>query len=292
MWNGDCVGMLRAQLPMSMMCLVVMRIALVLAATVSVKISLWWEGRQIVANGGQWPEYSYAEEQSKYKKFTISDEVNSMSCLALTLGYVLIFGAAVPEIIPLCLLVFMVQLRGLAVQLTTATCRNVPRLASGIGAWQNIVHFLQVVGVLSSGYLFVQYGPSLRGTALLTRLFVLCLYVAATLLAWVFVDLVFPDHTPKTDILMGRREHVLKKMLQKAEDDKFVQTPVAEQGAEGKMPTTRKDNRSHSLRDFASDETPFLEEIETGAWDEIPKAIEIEKREGERERRERKRSEM
>jgi len=272
MFHGDCVGMLKAQLPLSMMCLVMMRIALVLAATAQVKFSLWWEARQIVANGGTWPEYSFAEEQSKYRKFTISDQVNSMTTLVLTLGYVLIFGAAVPRIIPLCFLVFTVQLRGLAVQLTTATCRNVPRAASGIGAWQDIVQFLLVVGVLFSGYLLVQFGPSLRETGLLTRLFCLCLFVAGTMLACCLVDLVLPDHSLKTDILRGRRLHVVKKMLQKGEDDKFMQTSAVEKQEEGQT-GTRKDLRMPSLRDYAADETPYLEEIETGAWEEIPKAI-------------------
>jgi len=251
-----------------MMCLVLMRIALVILATTKVKFSLWWESRQMVKNGLAPPVYSFAEEQSKYSKFAIRNQVESMSCLAQTLGYVLIFGAAVPRIIPLCLLVFMVQLRGLAVQLTTATCRNVPQAASGIGAWQDIVQFLLVVGVLFSGYLLVQYGPSLRETALLTRLFCLCLYIAGMVFVWGVVDLAYPEHCRRTDILTGRREHVIKKLLQKGEDDKFAQALGVEKVERG-----RKMERMGSLRDYAADETPYLEEIESGLWEGIPKAI-------------------
>jgi len=67
--TGDCVGMLKAQLPMTLMCLVMMRIVLVIVAAVKVKVALWLERRQMVAAGLPPPVYSFVEEQSKYSKF-------------------------------------------------------------------------------------------------------------------------------------------------------------------------------------------------------------------------------
>jgi len=280
--TGDCVGMLKAQLPVTLMCLVMMRIVLVIVAAVKVKVALWLERRQMVAAGLPPPVYSFVEEQSKYSKFGIRDQVEAMSCLAQTLGYVLIFGAAVPRVIPLCFFVFVVQLRGLAVQLTTSTTRSVPRLSVGIGAWKGIVHILLIVGMAFTGYLLVQFGPSFRGTSVLTRLFCLCLYIMTSVLIWACVDLVLPNHCPKTDILAARREYVTKKLLQRNENHKTdlqglensasvrLAGVAASVGQVGCFP--RLGNGQPLLHHLPSDETPYLKEVKSADWGKIPKA--------------------
>jgi len=210
-----------------------------------------------------------------------------MSCLAQTLGYVLIFGAAVPRVIPLCFFVFVVQLRGLAVQLTTSTNRGVPRASIGIGAWKGIVHILLIVGMAFTGYLLVQFGPSFHGTSILTRLFCLCLYIIGSVIIWACVDLAFPQHCPKTDILSARREYVTKKLLQRNENQKDglqrLETVASAKlaglassvGQVGCFP--RVGHVQPQLPPLPqvldkSVETPYLKEIMSADWESIPKA--------------------
>jgi len=278
--TGDCVGMLKAQLPMTLMCLVMMRIVLVIVAAVKVKAALWWERRQMVAAGLHPPVYSFVEEQSKYSKFAIHDQVEAMSCLVQTLGYVLIFGAAVPRVIPLCFLVFVVQLRGLAVQLTTSTTRGVPRASVGIGAWKGIVHILLIVGMTFTGYLLVQFGPSFKGTSILTRLFCLCLYVFLSVLIWASVDVAFPQHCPNTEILAARREYVTKKLFNRIEKNKLGSEAAARLaglassvGQVGCFP--RVGHAQPRLHDVPSDATSYHKEVMSADWESIPKATPV-----------------
>lgn len=174
------------------------------------------------------PVYSYVEEQSKYKPFRIREQIEVMTQLSLTLGYVLIFGALAPLIIPLCCIVFFVQLRAGAVLLTAAANRTVPRLSNGIGPWQDVIQFLLIFGVVFSGYLLVQYAPMFQGAEVLTKLFCMCLFCTLVAAFWKLIDLFIPQQSPGSRVLEARRDYVKQKILQKAEDAAVEKRPLRE----------------------------------------------------------------
>merc|ERR1719329_1050910 len=99
--------------------------------------------------------------------------------LVISLGYVLIFGAVVPLSIPMCFLVFVVQLRATAYQATTSSRRPLPRVTNGIGSWYNIIYFLMGFGVLFSGFQLVAYGESFKECRVITKLTGFLIFVAA-----------------------------------------------------------------------------------------------------------------
>merc|ERR1719454_361042 len=95
--------------------------------------------------GEETPVRSFVEEQSKVGGFRVREQIEVTVQLCLTLGYILIFGAVAPRIVPMCLLVFMVQLRAAAVLITKAAHRTIPRMTAGVGPLVYIVGVLMVV---------------------------------------------------------------------------------------------------------------------------------------------------
>jgi len=208
----NCTGMIQRQLPITLASLAVMRLVQVVVATLLVKVKLWWESR-----GLDNVEYAFVEEQSKFGDFRVREQIEVMTCLAITLGYVLIFGAIAPRIIPLCFLVFAVQLRAAAMIVTTAAHRTVPRVNLGMGSWLDIVRGLLTIGVIFSGYLLVQFGPLFRGVAVLTKMTCLFLYLFFILLVWALLDTMLSGRCPKTAVLSARRDYVQKQLTLKNE---------------------------------------------------------------------------
>lgn len=294
----DCVLMINKQLPTTLLVLAVMRVVQVVIATLIVKIKLWWESRTIVMMGKDAPVYSYVEEQSKYKPFRIREQIEVMTQLSLTLGYVLIFGALAPLIIPLCCIVFFVQLRAGAVLLTAAANRTVPRLSNGIGPWQDVIQFLLVFGVVFSGYLLVQYAPMFQGAEVLTKLFCMCLFCTLVAAFWKLIDLFIPQQSPGSRVLEARRDYVKQKILQKAEDAAVEKRPLREvieepeelPSSPGSPLACRRRDRSGrspivssaSMQAMMSPENEdsfsllssrHSQKVQTGDWANIPKAI-------------------
>jgi len=256
----NCVGMIQQQLPTTLAVLALMRVVQVVVATLKVKLFLWWESRQIEKAGGTKPVYAFVEEQSKFGEFRIREQIEIMSCLAITLGYVLIFGAIAPRIIPLCFIVFVVQLRAAAMIVTTAAFRPVPRMTQGIGSWVDVVRTLLIIGVFFSGYLLVQFGPLFRGLAVLTKLSCLCLYILFIFLVWALIDTIVPGVCARTAVLSSRRSYVKKQLTQKSED------------REKKLENARRP----SLGMISDKSGPgmgmveWAQEVESEEWDKIP----------------------
>jgi len=280
--NDDCVGMIRNQLPTTLLVLAVMRVVQVVVQTLQVKIALWLEARAMAKAGLEAPVYSFVEEQSKYGQFRIREQIEVMTQLTLTLGYVLIFGAVAPIIVPLCFIVFMVQVRAGAVLLTTAAKRTVPRVALGIGPWRTVVRSLLIFGVLFSAYLLVQFGPLFKGTQILTKLSCMCAYVGFILLTWVMVDMMCPEHSRNSEILAGRREYVRKAVMQKSEDAVFERvnqaTKGSDKGATSGMPwfggsAGLGQTAEKTKPERKEAEAAYATQIEKGDWADIPKAL-------------------
>lgn len=288
MFGGNCVLMLNIYIPTTLLSLACMRVVQVVVATLKVKIVLWWETRQMTKAGLPAPNYTYVEKQTKFGNFQVREQVEVMSSLVLSLGFILIFGAVAPIIVPLCLLIFAVQLRAGAVLLTSAVNRPMPSVSMGIGPWNDIVLFLTILGIFFSGYLTVQFGTLFEGTMLLTKLSCLCMYVATVLSLWVVVDYAVPPTSDNALLIDERREYVMDKMHDKEQDAILSRLEKAEAeldlaaSTQGAV-TPRTQSRTITIQNLTST-TPYSKEIATGDWSGIPK-VEAEDSEGDMERK-------
>lgn len=214
---GGCLLLLRKQLVTSLILLSLVRIGEAVFTTLLVRFKLWREEqvRQQELNTEERPKLCYAEIQSNYAEFRIREQIEMMSQLVVSLGFVIMFGSVAPLIVPFSLLVFVVNLRIEAFLLMTASKRPFPRRAYGIEAWTMVIRAIRGIGALFSAYLLAVYGAMFRGQETITRLsgmFAFCLFV---LIIWALVDLVFPSTSPEADLLKERREYVKNRLMEK-----------------------------------------------------------------------------
>merc|ERR1719379_2999272 len=127
----------------------------------------------------------------------------------ITLGYVILFGAVAPIVVPLCFAVLMIEVRGTAFFLTTHARRPFPAKAMGTCAWQKVVHKLMRVGVLWSGILLAEFGYLLRGEENITKISFVFLFSISMLTIWGFVDLCFSQGSSLVRLMGLRRKRVL-----------------------------------------------------------------------------------
>eukprot|EP00747_Dinoflagellata_sp_TGD_P117409 gnl/TRDRNA2_/TRDRNA2_172601_c0_seq1.p1 gnl/TRDRNA2_/TRDRNA2_172601_c0~~gnl/TRDRNA2_/TRDRNA2_172601_c0_seq1.p1 ORF type:complete len:952 (-),score=137.05 gnl/TRDRNA2_/TRDRNA2_172601_c0_seq1:125-2980(-) len=213
-WGVDYLPLLRWYLETTFVMLALCRIGEVLFDSVSVKMSLWFEMYKMTSRSEIPPPRSFAEEQSKYAEFRSKEQIEAMLQLVLSLGYVLIFGVVAPITVPLCFLVFAVQLRASAHLLCHTAKRAVPWQHAGIGHWQWCVALLMRVGVLFEGFLLVSFGESFKGTELLAKLTGVILFFLAGIVIWAMVDALVPGVDKEAELLSKRRAHVEKKILE------------------------------------------------------------------------------
>lgn len=262
--DDDCVGLIQASLPMTLAVLAVLQFVQVFVGTLMVKFNLWYEGYQMKANGMEAATYSFVEEQAKYGQFRVREQIEVMTQLSLTLGYILIFGCVAPRIVPLCLLVFMLQLRASGILMTTALKRTVPRMTVGIGQWNEVFYFLMLLGVLFSAYLLVQFAPLFQGTFLLTKLTGFFIYLMLIGAIWACVDLTCPPTDPRSGLLDDRRHVVEHKVMALQEDKNFEEA--------------QRKQVKHGEAGLAHAGTTFhTEEIVKNAVTYIPKLIPTDK---------------
>jgi len=219
--NDDCVGLIQQSLPVTLLVLSVMGFVQVLVGTLLVRFNLWYEAYQLKSAGKDEPEYSFVEEQAKYGQFRVREQIEVMTQLSLTLGYILIFGCVAPRIVPLCFLVFFFQLRASGILMTTVLKRTVPRISCGIGEWNDVFAALMFLGILFSAYLLVQFGPIFQGTFLITKMTGFFLYCALIGVMWIAVDIACPPTDCRSGILIDRRHAVENEVLQIHEDKNF-----------------------------------------------------------------------
>jgi len=260
--NGDCVHMIRKQLPIQFLVLIFLRVLQVVLMTLTVELKLFLEKRVILKAGGDPPHYCFVEKQSKFGQFRIREQIEAMTALSLTLGYVLLFGAIVPTIVPLCFLVFVIQLRACSILVTTAANRTVPRASMGIGVWRSVIHCLMFTGIFFSGYLLVQFEPMFAGAQVLTKLTCLTVYSGTLILWFVVADWLFPTRTPSVQTLEGRRDHTAKKLQQK------VEKKVLQRLAEREV-----DELSREESSFTSEQKNQAQLVKDSQWDQISPAI-------------------
>jgi hypothetical protein len=160
------------------------------------------------------PERSYAEEQSKHAEFRVRQQIEAMCMLVISLGYVLIFGAVAPIMVPFCMGVFVLELRFTALMLTTLTKRTVPRGQLGIGAWKNVVLFVMKVGVAFSGFLLVTYGDTFANARLLAKISAAVAFCVLMVIFWELIDIFLPQTDREVSKLGARRTHVEQRIRQ------------------------------------------------------------------------------
>merc|ERR1719272_91350 len=170
--------------------------------------------RQRMLNTQDLPKLCFAETQSSYADYRIREQIEMMSQLVISLGFVILFGGVAPLIVPFCLVVFVIQFRVTAYLLMTTTKRPFPRRAFGIGAWTKVIMFIRSVGALFSAYLLAVYGAMFRGQQTITRLsgmFGFCIFV---FVLWCLVDLFMPPTCPEAELLKERRAYVKNRLME------------------------------------------------------------------------------
>lgn len=263
----DCIHLLKHQLVTTITMLVGIRFAMLALSALKIPFFLWWEERNLRlalaskeegadTSVEEIPVRGFIEEQAKYDENRIRVQIEGMMQLVITLGYLLIFGAVAPVIVPLCLLLFVVQLRANAWQLTRNTKRSLPRKAAGLGAWLNVVKFLMVTGVVFTGFLVVAHGPSFGGTRILTKVTGFIFYIGVMFIAGQVTAFCLPDSDKGSHLLEKRRQYVVDKVTEKND---IVTIANLKQDV-------RTTSFHHSLGKFD-------DEIQGGKWDSIPHLV-------------------
>jgi len=219
---GGCLKLLQEQLVTTLLILSVTRIAQVIVASLLVRMKIacedcWLRRSNKDDKKENVPKRSFVELQSKFTEGRMQEQIEHMLQLVLSLGFVLLFSAVAPIIVPFCLAVFTVQLRGTAFLLLNYTKRAVPRQQFGIGQWRSIVHFIMQASVVFSGFLIAVYGDTFAGTPLLAKVAGVFLWVICTQLVWALVDKACPPKCSELETLRTRRQRVLKVIMQQAE---------------------------------------------------------------------------
>lgn len=231
--EGGCLVLLRMQLIMIQVILSLGHIFFLGFSYVVVQVRLRWEMhkvRQQTSEGAEEPRRSAVEEQSKFVEFRVREQIESMCQLMLSLGFVLLFGAIAPIMVPFSLAVFVLTLRTESIMLCTYTRRPLPRKQYGIGAWKDIANILMRAGVLFSGFLLVVFGDNFKGTSLITKLSGSIAFCLSMFAVWAVTDVLFPSKSVAAKTLAARRQYVLEKITQiceesKLDDDILQETP-------------------------------------------------------------------
>lgn len=259
--DGDCFYQLRRALTIALIVLSACSIAQVMLFAVLKEINLgletimyrWTHEKEAAPRG-------LCEEQAKWSDFQIREQIDMMLPLVISLGHMLLFGAVAGIILPLCLIVFMVQIRGSAVILTSAAKRPFPVASKGIGAWRSIMQILMAAGVFYSGLLFTIYGETFRGAPVLAKFSGFLVYCLAMLLTTCMVDVVCPPADSTSHLLSDRRVHVQQKLQRCA--------------SQSEVSKGRQDMKEEEI---AAKYATFYDEMENRQWKTIPRFCDTEK---------------
>jgi len=206
-----CLTVLRSRLVLMQVtlsgCVFVQEILAVILVQIAIKQELWKLER---SDESKHIRHSFLEEQGKYVEYRTQEQIDAMCQLCISLGYVFIFGAVAPAMVPICSVVFVAMLRMNALMLTSYRRRPIPRKMAGIGAWKEIIGVLMHIGIFSNGLLLVAYGQFFKGAEVLSQLTGIIIFCIISVMLWGMVDLVLPHTMGETKLLVARRTHVTK----------------------------------------------------------------------------------
>mmetsp|Transcript_69538 Transcript_69538/g.122981 ORF Transcript_69538/g.122981 Transcript_69538/m.122981 type:complete len:918 (+) Transcript_69538:70-2823(+) len=211
--TDGCLINLQSQLKTTLLVLSLVEIAKAMAATAKVKFLLWLEHWQMVRAGNEPRKRTYVEEQAKYATFQLREQVETMVQLVMALGFVLLFGSIEPLAVPLCFLVFYVQLRASGYLLCHWAQRPLPRGMNGVGNWDVAMQALMHLGVVTTAFLIIAYGGTFRNAAVLGKLAAFCLICLTMWTVWLTVDWLWPPSDGMADLLAKRRHYVKQKIM-------------------------------------------------------------------------------
>lgn len=249
--EGNCMTLLRSQLALTVAIVLAFRILTFLVAEITVKAKLWWAGSS---------EENFLQKQCTYDKMMMADEIEDHVQLVLSLGYVLMFGGVYPLVAPLCFLAFAVQLRSVAVQLTTCTQRPVGELSVGIGDWHAILDILRRIGVGVQAFMLVNHGELFRGRPIITRISGFFLLSFAFYFLQRTIDVLIPQIDHDTKLLHDRRRHIITKIQYLS------------------VPALKKKEKDMEARAKEVDEAT-CENIKNAAWEKLQQDTSTDKEE-------------
>jgi len=212
--KGECLTVLRSQLVRTQVILSLFLIVQVAYSSLTVRFRLWHESYQLKAKCENPPKHTFVEQQVKFRDFQTKEQVRTMTQLMIPLGFVLLFGAVAPIIMPFCCCVFVIALRANAFMLVNASRRSVPLQMAGIGEWRHIVSILMRAGILLSGVLMVTYGDAFREVELLTRISTVLAFCVCGFIVWEIVDAILPPTDGAAGLLAARRSHVRRRIVE------------------------------------------------------------------------------
>mmetsp|Transcript_53685 Transcript_53685/g.85413 ORF Transcript_53685/g.85413 Transcript_53685/m.85413 type:complete len:962 (+) Transcript_53685:99-2984(+) len=270
--DNDCIGLLNFQLPVTLMALTCSRVVMAVVASLQVKFRFWYEDFQMRRQGLPAVPRTFLEEQGKFGPFRVREQVEATVQIALTLGYVLIFGAVAPRIALLSLIVFMVQLRSGACILTMAATRTLPRKAMGIGRLGPAVELLGVIGMAFSSYLLVNFAPVFQGAVIVARVSSFLFSGMGVYLLWFIVDFVYPPTSEKVELLEERRRHVRRK-LEERHSDALYKKVKATHGSSGDLEEHHGHAEEHAQEQDHYGQAEHAKQVQDAAWDDIPRIV-------------------
>jgi len=210
--NGSCLEYLRTQLVIIQIILSMTRVLQIALAFVKVKFFIWLEDRELEkakAAGNEIPMRHFVETQEKLVEHRLRAQIEDVCQLLLSLGFILLFGAVAPIMVPFSLGVFVLQLRVSAYLLIYFSRRMLPRSNSGMGSVVTITNGLMRLGVFFSGFLLVTYGTTFEEMPPVTKLGgVMCFWVMMFGF-WEVLDFVLPSNSGSAELLATRRTRVV-----------------------------------------------------------------------------------
>lgn len=229
--EGSCLGLLRRLLITIQITLTVGNIAWLLCQSYYVRFILWYEVYQYrkANNGEEPPERPSAEKEAKMREFRNREQIESMCTLMLSVGFIFLFGAIAPIMVPFSLLVFSMNLRANAVMLVSYMQRPIPRKQVGIGAWKDVVLVLMKLGIFFSGFLLVVYGDTFKGVPIITRLMGLIIYCLAMFAVWAVVDYIVPPMSKEARDLKMQNQCVIDRIHAKCQEKSYLDNEQTEE---------------------------------------------------------------
>mmetsp|Transcript_76424 Transcript_76424/g.175097 ORF Transcript_76424/g.175097 Transcript_76424/m.175097 type:complete len:351 (-) Transcript_76424:247-1299(-) len=207
-FGADCVMAIRMELIVTLLALIVFRIAEVGLHFWYIRWQLESELAKVETADGKEVARSYMEEQGKYYEVRDKESIELHIQLLVSLGFVLLFGSVIPIVSVFALVMFVTTLRSAVYMHTHLMKRPIPRRALGIGPWQHLVIGLTVAGILMGGLTLSFHGVLLRDATTVARVSFCLAWFMGGLAVFAICTLLLPSEDATTALLVRRRAYV------------------------------------------------------------------------------------
>lgn len=192
---------------------------------------------------GEVPILSLLEVQAKFCEYKEREQIQTMTQMVISLGFLLLFGAVAPIMTLPCVCVFACYFRMNARQLTHSAKRPFPWNLSSIGSWTYAMEVLRGAGVFVTAFLLVTQEGVFEGADITAKLFGALAFICAARVTRPIVNVVLACPDDSTSMLSHRQTHVLN-MLRKVILESTPSTPGGSTSASSlrKVPSNVKSN--------------------------------------------------